>query len=163
MPSTITESPVALSQIMGASQVGDINVEMCELGDDGSPVAYELGQVMALDPNGNVVKADDSNIARLYGILCQERIVLSTSSERLKSVPIARHGSFKAEMLQVKEGSSLALMAPRLRELGIYLEGLEARIAPPFRLRYLHPNWANFGATNVEILVSSDGSLPSSG
>jgi hypothetical protein len=149
-------SPLLLSQIMGSAQIGDLAVEVRELGAAGM---FELGSVMARDSEGKMILARDDIADDVYGILCEERWVIDIASERRLDVPIARRGSFKAEMLHVADGSSLRTMVGRLRELGCYLEGIEATYAPPFRIRALVPTFATAGDTNIRIRVMGDGTF----
>jgi hypothetical protein len=116
---TVSESPVLLSGILGAGSVGDLMVQVCEFGAAGD---YPLGSVMAADGDGKVVMASDGS--DVFGILVEERIILDLAAERMPSAKVARNGSFRADQLHVAEGSSLASMVPRLRELGIFVEGL---------------------------------------
>jgi hypothetical protein len=45
-----------------------------------------------------------------------------------------------------------------MRELGMYLEGLARSIAPPFRLRKIHPTRAEAGTTNLRLDCWCEGS-----
>ena len=128
---SVASSPDLMSSILGAGVIGDLMVEVCEFGDSGG---YPLGSVMAKNPEGKVVIAKDDMIDSLYGILVEERIIVNLTEERRPTANVARRGSFRADQLFVHEGSDLALMAPRLRELGILLEGMafaKATTPPP--------------------------------
>ena len=152
----LVESPTSLASILGAQHDGSLNVELCEIGANGY---YPIGTVVIKRDDGKIVVAVNAEVARLYGVVVDERWVIDIASERNPSIPVARKGSFKATMLRVADGSSLAVMASRLRELGIYLEGLAASVAPPFRIRYINPDRSLPDALNVVLTVNLDGSI----
>ena len=154
---TLTESPLRLSDIIGSANIGDLATITAEFAEAGE---YPLGTIMCLDTNGRLVGADGTNNNELYGILLEERIILDIASERNTTGILARRGAFKAEMLTVAQGADIRPMVPILRNLGIYLEGVAAVTALPFRIRAISPDWAAPSSTDVVITVNMDGSLP---
>jgi hypothetical protein len=154
------ESPTLLSSILGAAQIGDLVAFAGQLGESGE---FPIGSVVCRDGNGNFIMATNANVASLYGILLEDKSIadITTATEEEKACSVARHGSFKAEMLSVAVGSSLVNMADRLRELGIYLEGLGAVVQPSFWITTLTPDTISAAAGPATLKVKCNGSFAS--
>ena len=154
MVNTTQQSPDLLSDILGAQGVRSLSVEVREFG---APGQYEIGRIVSLDGNGKVVVTAVPNKNAVYGVNLQERLIIDLDSERRTEAVIARHGSFKAEKLLCN--APLRNVVTRLRELGCYLEGLEAALAPPFRIRTIDPTWSPPDTTNLVLHIWGDGSF----
>src|SRR5262249_20260830 len=151
---TIGMSPKLLSSLAGAGQIGDYLVQLLEFGAAGS---YEVGTVVSL-VNGKIVLTSNNTAGAVYGIIAVERYISDIDSERELTAHVIRRGSFNADGLEVADDTSLTVLAPRMRELGMYLEGLARSIAPPFRLRKIHPTRAEAGTTNLRLDIWVEGS-----
>lgn len=88
-----------------------------------------------------------------------EKTIFSLDSERHLAAHVIRRASLKADELTIADDTNLSTVATRLREIGIYLEGLEFSIAPPFRLRSISPNMGQVNMTSVAMDVYVDGSV----
>lgn len=152
---SIAMSPKHLSSIAGAGQLGDYLVQLLEFGAAGE---YDVGTVVSLNAQGKVVRTSNATAANVYGIIALERAIVDIASERDTTAHVIRRGSFNADELEVADDTSLTVLAERMRELGMYLEGLARTVAPPFRLRKIHPTRAETGMTNVRIDVWCEGS-----
>ena len=160
---TTVISPALLSDIFGAAQIGDPVIEVKEFGEAGS---FPIGCVVSLIGIGNapgkIVRTSNATIAGVYGIIAEDRIIVDIDSERSPHAHVIRHGSFKADALTIADDTSLTAVEGRLRELGIYLEGLAMSVAPPFRIRRVSPNIAEVNTVDLRIDVFVDGSVDDS-
>jgi hypothetical protein len=152
-------SPKFLSNIIGAGQIGDPLIEVKEYGENGE---FEIGQIVSLDAAGKVVKTVGANVASVYGVIAEERVIVDLNSERYTHAQVIRRASLKADELVIGDAALLRQLAPVMRNLGLYLEGLEATLAAPFRLRSIDPTFAEVNATGVRIDVYVDGSMDDS-
>lgn len=152
-------SPALFSDIFGAGQIGDPLIQMVPFGESGE---FDIGTIVSLDAEGKIVKTNAANANEAYGIIAEDRTILDIDSERNPSANVIRRGSFKAAMLSVAEDTSLEALAPRMRELGMFLEGLEAAKGIPFRLRTILPTRAVVSEINVRLDCWVEGSIDDS-
>lgn len=113
-PTTFTDLPTGLSNLMGAYDTGDWETEVREI--KGSIGILKRGTVLASGSGadvGKLVKLSASTEAAAYGVLLDE--VVDTS--------VARAGSFRGPALIVPTGVDAGLIAVALRGRGIFVEG----------------------------------------
>jgi hypothetical protein len=110
-------SPVPLSNIFGAAQIGDPAAEVLEftpakgIVPRGAVVVLAAGKAELVAPTGE---------ANVYGITLE---AVNTDATPPVSGAVARHGSYKASQLIVPTGVAAATIEGALRKQGILLEG----------------------------------------
>jgi hypothetical protein len=129
---------------------------MVEFGEAGD---FQIGTVVSVNAAGKVVRTTANQV---YGIIAEVRLIVDINSERLTAAQVVRRGSFKADELIVADDTSLRVLAPRMRELGMYLEGLEATLAAPFRITRVNPTIGEVNMQDVRLDVWVDGSIDDS-
>ena len=110
-------SPVPLSNIFGAAQIGDPAAEVLEftpakgIVPRGAIVVLAAGKAEPVAPTGE---------ANVYGITLE---AVDTDVAAPVSGAVARHGSYKADQLIIPTGVAAATIETTLRSKGILLEG----------------------------------------
>ena len=123
-PTTFTDLPTGLSNLMGAYDTGDWETEIREI--KGSIGILKRGTVLASGSGadvGKLVKLSASTEAA-YGVLLDEVVDTSVAySDASVTGSVARAGSFRGPALIVPTGVDAGLIAVALRGRGIFVEG----------------------------------------
>lgn len=123
-PTTFTDLPTGLSNLMGAYDTGDWETEVREI--KGSIGILKRGTVLASGSGadvGKLVKLSASTEAA-YGVLLDEVVDTSVAySDARVTGSVARAGSFRGPALIVPTGVDAGLIAVALRGRGIFVEG----------------------------------------
>jgi hypothetical protein len=123
-PTTFTDLPTGLSNLMGAYDTGDWETEVREI--KGSIGILKRGTVLASGSGadvGKLVKLSASTEAA-YGLLLDEVVDTSVAySDASVTGSVARAGSFRGPALIVPTGVDAGLIAVALRGRGIFVEG----------------------------------------
>lgn len=123
-PTTFTDLPTGLSNLMGAYDTGDWETEVREI--KGSIGILKRGTVLASGSGadvGKLVKLSASTEAA-YGVLLDEVVDTSVAySDASVTGSVARAGSFRGPALIVPTGVDAGLIAVALRGRGIFVEG----------------------------------------
>jgi hypothetical protein len=124
-PTTFTDLPTGLSNLMGAYDTGDWETEVREI--KGSIGILKRGTVLASGSGadvGKLVKLSASTEAAAYGVLLDEVVDTSVAySDASVTGSVARAGSFRGPALIVPTGVDAGLIAVALRGRGIFVEG----------------------------------------
>lgn len=124
-PTTFTDLPTGLSNLMGAYDTGDWETEVREI--KGSIGILKRGTVLASGSGadvGKLVKLSASTEAAAYGVLLDEVVDTSVAySDARVTGSVARAGSFRGPALIVPTGVDAGLIAVALRGRGIFVEG----------------------------------------
>jgi hypothetical protein len=124
-PTTFTDLPTGLSNLMGAYDTGDWETEVREI--KGSIDILKRGTVLASGSGadvGKLVKLSASTEAAAYGVLLDEVVDTSVAySDASVTGSVARAGSFRGPALIVPTGVDAGLIAVALRGRGIFVEG----------------------------------------
>lgn len=124
-PTTFTDLPTGLSNLMGAYDTGDWETEVREI--RGSIGILKRGTVLASGSGadvGKLVKLSASTEAAAYGVLLDEVVDTSVAySDASVTGSVARAGSFRGPALIVPTGVDAGLIAVALRGRGIFVEG----------------------------------------
>ncbi len=117
-----TESPILLSDICGAADIGSLAPVVAELIPNQGTLVR--GTVLSVGLTGKLELTTAGNEAQATGVLLDSEIDTDAVFEDGSITgSVARHGSFKAEMLTIGAGADSALIAITLRDIGILLEG----------------------------------------
>ena len=109
-------SPVPLSNIFGAVQIGDPDPKVIEL--EPNKGVLLRGSVIVLNAPGKEKLATATTENNAYGILLRG---VDTATEFTASV--GRRGSYKASQLIVSAGVNAATLTAALRQAFVFLEG----------------------------------------
>lgn len=109
-------SPVPLSNIFGAVQIGDPDPKVIELEPNKGVLLRGSVIVLNAGGKGELVTATTQNNA--YGILLRG---VDTATEFTASV--GRRGSYKASQLIVSAGVNAATLTAALRQASVFLQG----------------------------------------
>ena len=124
-PTTFTELPTGLSNLMGVYDTGHWQTAVMEIK---SGIGTLLrGTVLASGSGadiGKLVKLSASTEAAAYGVLLDEAVDTGVAySDGSVTGSVARAGSFRGDALLVPTGVDAGLIAVALRGRGIFVEG----------------------------------------
>jgi len=114
--------PAGVSDIMGAYDTAHWETVTAELKPDAGVLTR--GSIVSLT-GGKLELTTAGNEANVYGVLLDASIDSAVKfSDGSVTGSIARAGSFRGAALKVGVGTNLTTLIPRLREIGIFVEGV---------------------------------------